>query len=124
MVHVPTCATIYIDEGGTDEIRTIMRAELEAIYTALNKFATHEWVGIFAGSLSSIQAIRRRYTNPGTHVAQSYLHYMLILIGTMDLLEERRRQGFRTSLHKIRAHTNIPSNVLADAAAKTGGHTI
>ena len=51
-VRVPTCATIYIDAGGTNETRTIMRVELVAIYTALDKFATHEWVGIFTNSLS------------------------------------------------------------------------
>ena len=36
----------------------------------------------------------------------------------MDLLEERRRRGFRTTLHKIRAHTDIRGNDLTDAAAK------
>jgi hypothetical protein len=45
VVHVPTCIAIYINAGGTDETRTIMRAELVAIFTALNKFATHEWCG-------------------------------------------------------------------------------
>ncbi len=44
VVNIPTCTTIYIDVGGTDKTRTIMRAELVAIYTALEKFATHEWV--------------------------------------------------------------------------------
>ena len=58
VVHVPTCRTIYIDAGGTDETRTIMRAELVAIYAALDKFAAHEWMGIFTDSLSSLTAIR------------------------------------------------------------------
>jgi hypothetical protein len=49
-----------------------MRAELVAMYTALDKFATHEWVGIFADSLSNLQAIRHRYTNPATHGPQNY----------------------------------------------------
>ncbi len=40
VVHVPICRTIYINVGGTDETR--MRAELVAIYTALDKFAKHE----------------------------------------------------------------------------------
>ena len=57
VVHVPTCTTIYIDAWGTDETRTITRAELVAIYTALNKFAAHEWVGIFTDSFSNLQAI-------------------------------------------------------------------
>jgi hypothetical protein len=42
VIHVPTCITIYIDAEGIEETRTIMRAELVAIYTALGKFATHE----------------------------------------------------------------------------------
>ena len=65
VIHVLTCTAIYIDEGGTKETRTIMRAELAAIYTALDKFATHKWVGIFTDSLSSLQAIRHRYTYQG-----------------------------------------------------------
>ena len=35
-----------------------------------------------------------------------------------DLLETRQRSGLSTTLHKIRAHTNIRGNDLADAAAK------
>ena len=65
VVHVPTCTTININAWDTDEIRTIMQAELLAIYTALDTFATHEWVGIFTDSLSSLQAIRHRYTTKG-----------------------------------------------------------
>ena len=96
-----------------------MRVELVAIYTALGKFAAHEWVGIFTDSLSSLQAIRHRYTNPGAHGSQHYHHHMLLLSGITDLLEERRRRGISTILHKIRAHTNIRGNDLAYAAAKT-----
>jgi hypothetical protein len=66
VMHVPTCTRIYIDEGGTNEPRIIMRAVLVAIFTALDKFATHEWTEIFQDSLSSLQAIRHRYTNLGT----------------------------------------------------------
>ncbi len=42
VIHFPTCTTIYIDAGGTEEILTIMRAELVAIYTALDKVATNK----------------------------------------------------------------------------------
>ncbi len=31
-----------------------MRAELMAIYTVLDKFATYEWVGIFTDYLSNL----------------------------------------------------------------------
>jgi len=119
VVHVPTYTTIYIDAGGTYEIHNIMRAELVAIYAALEKFATHEWVGIFTDSLSSLQSIRNRYTNPRTRGSQNYYHHLLLLSGITDLLEERRRQGFRTTLHRNRARTQIRGNDLADAAAET-----
>ncbi len=118
VVHVPACATIYIDGEDTNETRAIMRAELVAIYTALDKFATHKWIGIFTDSLSSRQAIRHHYTNPGTNGPRQYNHHMLLLSGTTDLLEERRRRGFSTTLHKLRPHTNIRGNDLAYAAAK------
>ena len=94
VVHVPTCTTIYIDAGGTHETRTIMRVEQVAIYTALDKFATREWVGIFTDSLSNLQPIRHRYTNPRAHGPKHYPYHMLLLSGITDLLEERRSQGF------------------------------
>jgi len=118
VVHFPTCTTIYIDASGTNETRTIMRAELVAIYKAIDKFAPHEWIGIFTESLSSIHAIRHRYTTPGSHGPQHYHHHVLLLSGIRDLLEKRRWHGFRTTLHRLRAHTHILSNYLAYATAK------
>jgi hypothetical protein len=118
VIHVPTCTTIYICAGGTKETHTIMRVELVAIYTALYKFATREWVGIFTCSLSRLQAIRHCYTHQGPSSAKNYHHHLLVFSRITDLLDERRRRGFRTTLHKIQAHTNIRGNDLADAAAK------
>jgi hypothetical protein len=100
VVHVPICRFIYIDALGTNETRTIMRAELVAIYISLDNFVTREWVGIFTDSLSSLHAIRYRYTNLGAHGPQHFRHYMLLLSGITNLLEERTRQGFSTTLHK------------------------
>ena len=54
VVHIPTSTTIFIDAAGTRETRTIMRAELVAIHTALTTFENHEWIGIFPDSLSSL----------------------------------------------------------------------
>ena len=95
-----------------------MRANLLVIYMALDKFASHEWVGIFTDSLSCLQTIRHRNTNPMTRGPHYYHHHLLLLSGITDLLEERRRQGFRTTLHKFRVHKNIQGNDLADAADK------
>jgi len=43
---------------------------------------------------------------------------MLLLGSITDLLETRRSEDLRTTLHNIRAYTNIRGNDLADAAAK------
>ena len=91
-----------------------MRVELVAIYTALDKFTTHKWVGIFTDSL---QAFRHRCTHEGPSSPQNYHHHLLLLRGIMDLLKERRRRGLRTTLQKIQAHANIRANDFADAAA-------
>jgi ribonuclease HI len=115
VVHIPTSTTIYIDAAGTEETRTIMRAELMANHTALSTFSTHKWIGIFTYSLSSLQAIKHHHTNPGTTSAKHYHHHRLLLDNIIDLLETRQRSSRSTNLHKIRAHTNIRGNDLADA---------
>ncbi len=43
---------------------------------------------------------------------------MTLFESILDLLENRRRAGRTTTLHKIRAHINIRGNDLADVAAK------
>jgi len=118
VVHIPTGTTIYIDAAGTEETRTIMRAELVGIHTALSTFSTHNWIGIFTDSLSSLQAIMHHHTIPGTTSAKHYHHHKLLLESITELLETRQRAGLTTTLHKIRAHTNIRGNDLANAAAK------
>ena len=118
VVHIPTNTTIYIDAPGTEKTRTIMRAVLVAIHTALATFSTHNRISIFTYSLSSLQAIRHYHTNPGTASAKHYHHHRLVLDNITDLLETRRFSGLRITLHKIREHTNIRGNDLADAAAK------
>ena len=118
MVHIPTNTTIYVDAAGTEETRTIMRTELVAIHTALTTFVAHDWIGIITDSLSSLQAIRHHNTNPGTTSAKRYHHHSLLMGSITDLLEIKRLSGLSTTLHKIRGHTNIRGNDLADAAAK------
>ncbi len=100
-----------------------MRTEPNAIYTVLTTCVTHDWIGIFTDSLSSIQAIRHHHTNPGTTCAKHYHHHRLMLGSIIDLLETRRLAGLSIALHKIRAYTNIRGNDLADAAAKLA-HTM
>jgi predicted enzyme related to lactoylglutathione lyase len=79
VVHIPTCTTIYIDAAGCEETRTIVRAELVAIHTALTRFEDNSWIGIFTDSLSSLHAIRLHYYRPGLTIAPHYHHHMLLL---------------------------------------------
>ena len=95
-----------------------MRAELVAIHTALATFEDHAWIGIFTDSLSSIQAIRLHFTRPGLSIAPHYHHHMLLLKSICHLLDTRLEKGYSTTIRKLRAHTHIRGNDLADAAAK------
>ncbi len=105
-MHVSSRNTIYIDDGDTSEARTIVRAELVAIHTALTIFATHKWIGIFTDSILSLQAIRHTYINPVIGGPRHYHRHSLLLGGITDLLLDKRRKGLSTTLHKIRAHKN------------------
>ena len=79
VVHIPTRTTIYIDATGNEVTRTIMRAELVTIHTALTRFEDHSWLGVFTYSLSSLQAIRLHCYIPGLAIAPHYRHHMLLL---------------------------------------------
>ena len=92
--------------------------ELVAIHTALTTLASHDLIGIFTDFLSSLQAMRHYNTNLGTRSLLHYHPHMILLGIKPDLLETIRSAGFRTTIHEIRAHTNIRGNDLADAAAK------
>jgi hypothetical protein len=112
VVHIPIRTIIYTHSAETEEIRTITRAVLVAIHTALTTFASHDWVGIFTNSLYSLQAIRRHNTNTGIRSYLHYHHHMLLLESITDLLEARRLASFHTTMHTIRAHTNVRGNDL------------
>ena len=120
MVNTPTHITIYIDAAGTEKTRTIKRAELVAIRTALVTFASNELIGIFTDSLSSLQAIRHHNINPSIPSSLHRHHHILLIGSIMDLLETMRLAAFHTTLHEIRAYTNIRRNDLAEAAAELG----
>jgi len=116
MVHIPTRTTIYIGATWCEETRTIMRAELVAIHTALARFEDHSWLIVFTDSLSSLQAIRLHYFKPRLTIVLHYHHHMLLLHSISNFLEPCREKGYSTSLRKIRAHTHthIRGNDLAD----------
>ncbi len=115
VIHFPTNTTTYIDAYGQDELHTIMRAELVAIHVALDKYKNDPWLGIFTDSQTSLHAIQNELQRP-SHT--KYHHHKPLITSILDTLLYRAGQGLPTVLHKIRGHTNIKGNDLADAAAK------
>jgi hypothetical protein len=85
---------------------------------ALTTFESHDWIGIFTYSLSSLQTIRHHYSNIGTSSSMHYHHHLRLLGSITDLLKTKRVASFRTTLHKTRAHTNIRGNDFADVVVK------
>ena len=54
VINLKTQTTTYIDASGNEETHTIMRAELVAIYVALDMHKDDAWVGIFTDSSASL----------------------------------------------------------------------
>ena len=86
-MYIPTRTTIYIDAAGCEETRTIMRAELETIHTALTRFENHSWLGVFTNSFSNLHAICLHYYRPELLIPPHYHHHMLLLQSISHLLE-------------------------------------
>jgi ribonuclease HI len=115
VIHSPTNTTTYIDASGQEETHTIMRAELAAIHVALNVHKHDPWLGIFTDSKTSLHAIQNELQRP-SHT--TYHHHKPLIAAIVDSLISRSELGLTTILHKIRGHTNIKGNELADVAAK------
>jgi hypothetical protein len=92
-----------------------MRAELVATQVALNTYKDDPWIGIFTDSQTSIHAIQNEVHRP-SHTA--YHHHKPLISAVVNSLQCRIRLGLPTTLHKIRGHTNIKGNDLANVAAK------
>ena len=115
VIHIPTSTTLHIDASGHEETHTIMRAELVAIYVALDRLNALVDFNLFTNSLSSLQAIRKRLYHPDP---EAYHHHQVLIDKIASLILEREHSGRTTTLSKVRAHTNVMGNELADEAAK------
>jgi ribonuclease HI len=98
-------------------LQNILRAEISAIYHTLlmlNHEFPQEPVHIFTDSLNSLYLINTQIK----HSAQQNNHPdKTILALIVKLLKDREAL---TTLHKVRAHTNIIGNEEADKLAKEG----
>ena len=64
VIHSPSKTALHIDASGIAETHTIMRAELVAIYVALDRFRYLKDFRLFTDSLSSLQAIQKLPLSP------------------------------------------------------------
>ncbi len=92
-----------------------MRAELAAIHVALTVHKHDPWLGIFTDSKTSLHAIQNELQRP-SHT--TYHQHKPLIAAIVDSLLYRAELGLITILHKIKGHTNIKGNDLADADAK------
>ena len=92
-----------------------MRAELVAIHVALDRLSYLKDFCLFTDSLSCLQAIQKCLYNTDP---QAYHHHQVLIDDVVRLIMEREHKGLRTTLKKVRAHTNVLGNELADATAK------
>ena len=95
------------------------RAELAAIYVALDKFRHREHLQILTDSQTSIHAILNDMHRPMR--TESHLHREL-LAGITALIMDRDDAGRRTTIMKVRAHAGVAGNEVADSAAKYQAH--
>jgi hypothetical protein len=92
-----------------------MRAELVAIHVALDKYKNDNWIGIFTDFQASLHAIQNQLQRP-SHT--TYHHHRPLIAAIVNTLNYRASLGLPTTLNKIRGHTNIRGNDLANAATK------
>jgi len=91
IIQSPTFITTYIDASGQYETHTITRAELVAIYVALDKYEKDNWIGIFTNLQTSLHAIQNQLQR-SSHT--TYHHH----------------NPLQTAINRYRESLNLPKN--------------
>ncbi len=111
----PTEDVTYIEPTARGMNNTVTRAELVAIYTALNNLQERRELKILTDSATSLQLIQKTIKQPME--VRDHLH-KAVLFTTADLIKQRDTEGKTTFLGKVRAHIGVRGNEKADEAAK------
>ena len=122
----PGLPTTYIKVNSQEERHTINRGELAAITVALQQTLEDPCVSILTDSSFCIHTMRNYSRDPSAynnHVHRAHLHL------NDRILRTRENKGYKTHIGKVKSHTGITYNEVADTAAKavveeTQPHTV
>ena len=117
--YMPSSDTTFlIKPGGTRETKTIMRAELAAIYATLLHILQRrppvKAASVFTDSLASIYLIQRVLRAPATLLENK--HFPLLRRIRL-LLITSARSGILIHFQKVKSHTGVSGNEAADVGA-------
>ena len=112
--HAPSNTTTYINATGMAECNTVVRAELVAIYEAMERY-NDQHIHILTDSLTAIQKILLLHSQP---MRSTRDHHARILNLIANQLQHRSQTNLTTAISKVAAHMNIKGNEIADKAAK------
>ena len=118
-IYVVGHNSILINPGGIGSSRTNNRAELSAIHIALRETPADEHITLYTDSLGSIHNIRNMINTP--HRMNEAIHREM-LESIARLLMQRAQQGSNTRIQKVRSHSGIKGNDLADSIAKAAAN--
>ena len=110
-----TNSITHIDIKSQPERHTINRAELATIALALKQENTEDHMSILTDSSFCINTIRNYKIDPTAY--NHHLHKDLLQI-TNQLLRERDHKQLKTHMGKVKSHTEVEYNELADKAAR------
>ena len=104
---------LTVDPCGISATNTITRAELVAIYAALQQSSFKD-VKIATDSLASMFSINRALKHPANCTESPH---KTLLLKISQLILARSQQGLKTDLLKVKSHTGIEGNEKADRLA-------
>ena len=114
IAYPATNSTVSILVHAKPERNTINRAELAAIAQVLIDNASVQIIRILTDSAFCIYVIRNFITSPSSY--EGYLHEDLLHL-IADMLLHRESQQYYTHIGKVKSHTGIQYNEIADQTA-------
>eukprot|EP00877_Chromochloris_zofingiensis_P007662 jgi/Chrzof1/3149/Cz12g13190.t1 len=113
--------TYKINPCGRGPTNTINRAELTAIHYTIEHLGRHENITVATDSLCSLQMIHKILHRPRLLLHAKH-GQLLRSIATM--ITDRAVLGIHTNLIKVKAHTGIVGNEIADKAANEASRVV